>query len=338
MSYFLTKLDLQTILYLMKKLLLVHFVFLLVLIDSTAQTNLNGSTWNFHFKREAGASNEYYHLGAYTANTDTSISGFTYLKIQSAEGTTIDYLREENGIVYYNHNSQDLRLFDLNKQINDSFLIDMKLSQQPANKDTVIMNVLVKIDSTSFLFNTTQTDSVKVFYYSVLSNNVLAVYPNLTIPFAVPSGITAQMLSLNMAIYNTISFTTLFNPNINLGSDSKPYLTCFENSNTGFSYKEQWFKNNQLPCNYNSSTGLNSYLKNSVNIKVYPNPTSNKLQVTLAQKIKQIAIYDITGKLVLSRTENADKNIDVSNLKTGVYYLVLITEDDNFYSSRFVKE
>jgi hypothetical protein len=214
----------------------------------------------------------------------------------------------------------------------------MKLNQQPANKDTVIMDVLVKIDSTSFLFNTTQTDSVKVFYYSVLSNNVLAVHPNLTIPFAVPSGITAQMLSLNLAIYNTVSFTTLFNPNINLGPDSKPYLTCFENSNTGFSYKEQWFKNNQLPCNYNSSTGLNYYLKNALNIKVYPNPTSNKLQVTLAQKIKQIAIYDITGKLVVSPTESDVNSIDVSYLKAGIYYLVLIGEGDNLYSSKFVKE
>jgi hypothetical protein len=299
---------------------------------------MNGGTWNFHYKRDVGANKEYYHLGAFTANTDTSIAGNTYLKIQSAAGTTIDYLREENGIVYYNHNSQDLRFFDFDKQINDSFLIDMKLNQQPANKDTVIMDVLVKIDSTSFLFNTTQTDSVKVFYYSVLSNNVLAVHPNLTIPFAVPSGITAQMLSLNLAIYNTVSFTTLFNPNINLGPDSKPYLTCFENSNTGFSYKEQWFKNNQLPCNYNSSTGLNYYLKNALNIKVYPNPTSNKLQVTLAQKIKQIAIYDITGKLVVSPTESDVNSIDVSYLKAGIYYLVLIGEGDNLYSSKFIKE
>lgn len=323
----------------MKKLSLLHLLYVLTLNICTAQTtNFIGSTWNFHFKRDAGANNEYYHLGAYTAHTDTSISGNTYLKIQSAEGTTIDYLREDNGIVYYNHNRQDLRLFDFNKQINDSFLIDMKLSQQAANKDTVMMDVLVKIDSTSYLFNTTQTDSVKVFYYSVLSNNVLVVYPNLTLPFAVPSGITAQMLSLNMAMYNTVSFTTLFNPNINLGPDSKPYLTCFENSNSGFSYKEQWFKNNQLPCNYNSSTGLNNYLKNSVNMKVYPNPTSNKLQVTLAQKIKQIAIYDITGKLVLSPTASDVNSIDVSYLKAGIYYLVLIGEGDNLYSSKFVKE
>jgi hypothetical protein len=322
----------------MKKRSLLHLLFVLTLNICTAQTALNGSTWNFHFKRDVGANKEYYHLGAFTANTDTSIAGNTYLKIQSAAGTTIDYLREENGIVYYHHNSQDLRLFDFNKQINDSFLIDMKLNQQAANKDTVIMDVLVKIDSTSFLFNTTQTDSVKVFYYSVLSNNVLAVYPNLTIPFAVPSGITAQMLSLNMAMYNTISFTTLFNPNINLGPDSKPYLTCFENSNTGFSYKEQWFKNNQLPCNYNSSTGLNDYLKNALNIKVYPNPTSNNLQVTLAQKMKQIVIYDITGKLVVSSTDRDVKSIDISYLKAGIYYLVLISEGDNLYSSKFVKE
>ena len=322
----------------MKIILFILIAFSISSHSSYSQTAMNGGTWNFHYKRDVGANKEYYHLGAFTANTDTSIAGNTYLKIQSAAGTTIDYLREENGIVYYNHNSQDLRFFDFDKQINDSFLIDMKLNQQPANKDTVIMDVLVKIDSTSFLFNTTQTDSVKVFYYSVLSNNVLAVHPNLTIPFAVPSGITAQMLSLNLAIYNTVSFTTLFNPNINLGPDSKPYLTCFENSNTGFSYKEQWFKNNQLPCNYNSSTGLNYYLKNALNIKVYPNPTSNKLQVTLAQKIKQIAIYDITGKLVVSPTESDVNSIDVSYLKAGIYYLVLIGEGDNLYSSKFIKE
>ncbi|MFD1063174.1 T9SS type A sorting domain-containing protein [Winogradskyella litorisediminis] len=56
-----------------------------------------------------------------------------------------------------------------------------------------------------------------------------------------------------------------------------------------------------------------------VDVKLYPNPTSNILNIkTNNQQIKQIAIYDILGKQVL-RANNS--NINVSHLKSGIYIL-----------------
>jgi hypothetical protein len=70
--------------------------------------------------------------------------------------------------------------------------------------------------------------------------------------------------------------------------------------------------------------------------KLYPNPTNNLLNVESNRSIDDIAIRDIHGKVVLNwnLTEN---QIDVSNLKPGIY-LIEILEDQNRSYQRFIKE
>ena len=87
------------------------------------------------------------------------------------------------------------------------------------------------------------------------------------------------------------------------------------------SYKEE---------NGNDTTNVISNYEN--NIKIYPNPVNDRLYVetqTLTQTLT-IEIYDIYGRtqnLRNSETQKLRNSIDVSNLKSGVYFVKVRTEE-----------
>ena len=55
-------------------------------------------------------------------------------------------------------------------------------------------------------------------------------------------------------------------------------------------------------------------------LKLYPNPTTDKIHISSKMPISGLALYDVYGKLILTR-ENNTKSIDVSRLNSGVYFL-----------------
>jgi len=93
-------------------------------------------------------------------------------------------------------------------------------------------------------------------------------------------------------------------------------------------------------CNIsNCSSVLNS--NNNVNdftVNVYPNPVGTKLNIKFSQSInlKSISIYNSIGQLV-QVNQNPTETIDVSGLKTGIYF-IKITSDNGMVSSKFIKE
>jgi hypothetical protein len=57
-------------------------------------------------------------------------------------------------------------------------------------------------------------------------------------------------------------------------------------------------------------------------VVMYPNPASHMLNITAASTIKNIIIYNITGKKVMSLSINKNTDsIDISNLLSGVYFV-----------------
>ena len=71
---------------------------------------------------------------------------------------------------------------------------------------------------------------------------------------------------------------------------------------------------------------------------LYPNPTTSELNINLksAIEINSIQIYNTIGQIVTVQTGNALK-VDVSNLKTGNYFIKINT-NDGFSTSQFIKE
>lgn len=73
-----------------------------------------------------------------------------------------------------------------------------------------------------------------------------------------------------------------------------------------------------------STLGTDEIVFDSTSIKVYPNPTSDYINIDTKDKIKQAFLSDMSGKKI-SVTLNNNK-IDLRALPTGSYFLTLETE------------
>jgi len=80
---------------------------------------------------------------------------------------------------------------------------------------------------------------------------------------------------------------------------------------------------------------LSTIDKGLSNLEIYPNPTSDILNIQTEQKISKIEILDTSGKLLKSNS-GSGKTINVSNLSKGIY-LIKIYADKNIINSKFIK-
>ena len=88
------------------------------------------------------------------------------------------------------------------------------------------------------------------------------------------------------------------------------------------------------PC-----VGLNELSGGIEGLSVYPNPNAGIFTIALSNgKNKTIEITDVTGRIVLSYSNDADKiNVDIYNLANGIYY-VKTSSDNKVQVSKIVKQ
>lgn len=171
----------------------------------------------------------------------------------------------------------------------------------------------------------------------------------------------------NIMIYEcnsmpTSSFTLVQNANTvtvtNTSQDATGYLWNFgdqmallpdTNTNTSYTYMTPGTYNITLSayneCGVSTSsqtvtiTVVDVEESNLGQIKLYPNPASNKLNIDMKgtqEKVQKIQVYNVLGIEVF----NTDKNtncISLEGFSAGVYYLKL-TSDKNTYKKTFVVE
>lgn len=76
------------------------------------------------------------------------------------------------------------------------------------------------------------------------------------------------------------------------------------------------------------------------NLKLYPNPTKDFLKITFAKNDnkKEIAVYDLTGKIVLQKnTISQDDSVDVRSLSKGLY-IIKVKLNEKMWIKKFIKE
>ncbi len=86
---------------------------------------------------------------------------------------------------------------------------------------------------------------------------------------------------------------------------------------------------------YNSGTTLSSsnFSQNNLEVKLYPNPVRDILNIEIENDIQSIEIYNIQGQKVLSSNQ---KQINVSDLATGMYMVRIQDIDDNIATKKIV--
>jgi len=72
------------------------------------------------------------------------------------------------------------------------------------------------------------------------------------------------------------------------------------------------------------------------NIKVFPNPVTEILNIETDSKIISVSIFDAKGSLVKT-ISNADEKVDVSGLTTG-NYVVKVKTDKSEFTKKFIKK
>jgi hypothetical protein len=93
----------------------------------------------------------------------------------------------------------------------------------------------------------------------------------------------------------------------------------------------RWFKNTLILGTNESAT---------LNFSIYPNPTSNTLNITVEKTIQQIELYNNLGQLVTKNIEilnDGNSELDISKLATGVYFVKIKTDDGEIGIERFIK-
>ena len=74
---------------------------------------------------------------------------------------------------------------------------------------------------------------------------------------------------------------------------------------------------------------------NKAKVSIYPNPTTEYLNINSASKISAVQIFDISGKKV--NAELVDNKVNVQNLAKGSY-VIKITDASGSTSQKFIKE
>jgi len=90
---------------------------------------------------------------------------------------------------------------------------------------------------------------------------------------------------------------------------------------------------------FTKETATASVIDNSLTkVSLYPNPTSNRLNISAADTIKNAEIYNLLGKRVMSlNINNTSESIDVSNLASGIY-LIKYEVNNAVGTSKFIKK
>ena len=91
---------------------------------------------------------------------------------------------------------------------------------------------------------------------------------------------------------------------------------------------------------YQEATASVSEINNVINVKLFPNPVNDKLNIQFSSDLGEIkgTIYSLTGQKIQVFTQNnLEKTIEISDLSEGIYFLKLETEKGT-YTHKIIKK
>ena len=118
--------------------------------------------------------------------------------------------------------------------------------------------------------------------------------------------------------------------------NSRSVISSFNMSNVeNQSQRANVFKSIMDWLTYQDATGIFD-LAGYEEFSVYPNPTVNEIRFDTDMRPDEVRIMDISGKTVMN-INNTQNNIDVSQLVSGTYFL-MVMENEEIKVSKFVKQ
>lgn len=87
--------------------------------------------------------------------------------------------------------------------------------------------------------------------------------------------------------------------------------------------------------NMSASLGTNDLVADNNKVQVHPNPAGETVTFENSERIKLVEFFEATGKKVKSVYLD-DYSINISDLKSGVYYLEIILKDNTKYTEKLI--
>ena len=84
-----------------------------------------------------------------------------------------------------------------------------------------------------------------------------------------------------------------------------------------------------------SSLGVDNVENNNQNINLFPNPVKGTF--SLSKEVASGVLYNLLGAKTYEFT-NQNKDIDISNLETGLYFLQVINKNGSKVTLKLLKE
>jgi len=307
----------------MKKLLLVFLIVNIFVVKAQTNFMAPGATWHYLIP-SGGWSFPYVennHVIKYTGDSlyngrmTKVLSNISYYHTSCANWYDTLLIYTSNDSVFF-HGSQNVHdwelLYNYNAQAGQSWQLSF-------NNYYGIDTVTIVVDSVKYNFiNSVPLKTLYVHYHDIAHLN---------------TGQSSNYI-YSSTIYDRIGDNgCLLNYISTLQADPcyQTYLLCYSDSALS-TYQPDTNKS----CNYSFTEGIEQLTNISAQIKVYPNPASNSLEVIVSnEQIAEIKIYDVLGKELfeqLKPTPNISRErnsctVDVSNLSNGVYFINIKTAE-----------
>lgn len=154
------------------------------------------------------------------------------------------------------------------------------------------------------------------YKFNVTSNSQINLVVNNALPFPIYARIVNSAFSQVGATLTINSGNQILTQNLSVG---QYYLEIYGTPSAN-SY--------QIPYAFGlTSTTLSNedFISNNY-FSIYPNPTNSKVNIKSDNKFDEVEIYDVLGQKVLSSKIPENQEIDMSELKSGTYFLKLKNE------------
>lgn len=252
-------------------------------------------------------------------------------------GLNTNFSMGSNTVKFFKQGSESFDIFEISNDItNDNIILSDILISPDAPLGTYSVGVENDIDGLLMLNNS----------FNVIANprSITNITPNNgkqgeTITITITGSGTAfnvgmpgfyflkqgepstdiEQISANATSATSATVQIKINPETEIGV----YDIGYFNLDDGFALKVNAFTVNQKSIGFNEIT-------NSL-IKIYPNPIKNTFYIKSNQLIKEVQIFDLTGRLISTKipiTTSKDYEINIEDLllPKGIYYLKTLSD------------
>ena len=154
---------------------------------------------------------------------------------------------------------------------------------------------------------------------------------NIVMNFDITTGIPTATWNMCVDGVEVIPDDTTFTNNAGESPESLGGINFFSISNNNEYYLDDFgfYANQELGC----ILGVDDV--ETIQFSIYPNPSEGFLNIQSEVVIEKVNIYTLQGNLITSISE--EKNIDVSYLSSGLYFIEVISENQKSIQ-KFIRE